>query len=374
MERLQEVRGSAAGGSRVSRRAFLAGAVGTAVLPWGLAACLTADDSGASVHPALVPPRDAVRLALLDLPDPATRASVVVALARRAREQSARTPTTIGLGAAALEGVPAAQRPRALRPMTPFPGDVLDPGRTDAALAVQVEGDDAAAADDGLSRLLDGVQGVRVAWSAAGHRAANQVRDGRALTRNPFGFTEGMANPDGRDRRHVDDVALVPAGAGEPAWTVGGTYLALRVIRLARELWDADSVEVQERLVGRRRDGAWLDGAPASADPDFARDPEGKLTPLDAHVRRANPRTAGTPPPRLVRRSWAYVEDGPGGVREDGLLFHCYQADLETGFLPVQRRLVGQAMDRYLLTVGGGYYLVPAMTSAGRPWEDALFA
>jgi deferrochelatase/peroxidase EfeB len=295
-------------------------------------------------------------------------------LARRSRERGRDQPVVLGIGAAALAGAAPGRHPRGLRPMTPFPGDLLEPRRTDAALVLQVEGDTPEQAEEGLRGMLDGVSAVEVTWAVSGHRPENGMHDGRALTRNPFGFTEGFANPHDRERKRLDDVALVPAGAGEPPWAVGGSYLALRVIRLARELWDADPVDHQERLVGRRRDGTWLDGSPAAAEPAFARDPDGQVTPLDSHVRRANPRTPGVASPRLLRRSWAYQEEQPGTAAEDGLLFMCYQADLETGFLPVQRRLVGQAMDRYLLTVGGGYFLVPAAHSSGQPWEDALFA
>ncbi len=49
-----------------------------------------------------------------------------------------------------------------------------------------------------------------------------------------------------------------------------------------------------------------------------------------------------------------------------------YQRDLEDGFAGVQRRLAGEELSRYTLTVGGGYYFVPA---AGPDWWGArLFA
>jgi deferrochelatase/peroxidase EfeB len=173
----------------------------------------------------------------------------------------------------------------------------------------------------------------------AGRRADNRLAEGRSLTRNAFGFTEGFGNPDGRQTSAADAVALIPSGRGEPEWAVGGSYLALRVIRLAMALWNADSVAEQERIIGRRRDGSWLDG----------------------HA------------PRLVRRSWSYQAGAAEGGRPDeGLLFMAYQGDLETGFLSVQRRLAGQALDRYLLTVGGGYFWVPPADVRSPAWLDAL--
>ena len=39
-----------------------------------------------------------------------------------------------------------------------------------------------------------------------------------------------------------------------------------------------------------------------------------------------------------------------------GLLFVCYQADLAAGFLAVQERLNGEALEEYVKPVGGGFY------------------
>jgi deferrochelatase/peroxidase EfeB len=47
------------------------------------------------------------------------------------------------------------------------------------------------------------------------------------------------------------------------------------------------------------------------------------------------------------------------GRAEAGLLLIAYQRDLEEGFAAVQRRLAGERLGRYVLTVGGGYFFVP---------------
>jgi deferrochelatase/peroxidase EfeB len=356
-----------------SRRTVLRGVLGAALVPWGIASCMAGDDSGPSSHPALRPPKADARLALLTLPVAAPSATrAIVELAARARRLGAGRPTTIGVGLSAFTKLGVRQRPRGMRAMTPFAGDLLEPHRTDADVVVQVEADSTADAEKTLQGLIGGVPGARVTWASAGHRADNRVDDGRALTQNSFGFTEGFGNVDAREHARVDGVALIRDGSGEPPWAVGGSYLALRIIRLAGELWDADTVEHQERIMGRRRDGTWLDGSPATAEPDFTADPQGKVTPLDSHVRRAHPRTPGTSAPPLIRRSWAYTETQTGGAADDGLLFMCYQSNLDAGFVAVQRRLEGQAMDRYLLTVGGGYFFVPPPDADGRRWEEQL--
>ncbi len=145
---------------------------------------------------------------------------------------------------------------------------------------------------------------------------------------------------------------------------MGGSYQVVRIIQLATELWDKDSVPEQERIIGRRRDGRWLDGTPKSEQPNFAADPRGRVTPLDSHVRLAAPDRRNPPP--MVRRGYNY-DRGDG---DTGLIFSCFQRDLAKGFEAVQNRLEGEAMAKYMLTVGGGYFFVPP---PGDGWVDALF-
>ncbi len=47
-----------------------------------------------------------------------------------------------------------------------------------------------------------------------------------------------------------------------------------------------------------------------------------------------------------------------------GLLFVCYQHDLVKGFLTVQKRLNGEALEEYVKPIGGGYFF--ALRSEGR--------
>jgi Dyp-type peroxidase family len=146
-------------------------------------------------------------------------------------------------------------------------------------------------------------------------------------------------------------------------------YLAMRVIRTSSELWDDEPVAEQAQIIGRHPDGRWLDGTSAHGAPDYAEDPFGDRTPLDSHVRRANPRD-GSPAPPLLRRSWSYAAGtAPGGSPDEGVLFMSYQADIGRGFEAVQRRRAAQRLDDYILTVGGGYFVVPP---PGTTWERSL--
>ncbi|MFD7117321.1 Dyp-type peroxidase [Streptomyces sp. NPDC059922] len=253
------------------------------------------------------------------------------------------------------------RRPRQLAEMPAFAGDLLDPARSHGDVLVQVAGDRADDVRAAVERLLPAVPGWRERWRIEGFRAENREEGGRGLARNPFHFTEGFGNP--ADDRETADRALVRAGQGEPDWAVGGSYQVVRIIRFATDLWDKDSIPEQERIIGRRRDGRWLDGAPTDEEPNFAADPKGRLTPLDSHVRLAAPDRREPPP--LVRRSYSY-DRGDG---DTGLVFSCFQRDLARGFEAVQKRLEGEAMAKYLLTTGGGYYFVPPPDDH---WIDAL--
>jgi deferrochelatase/peroxidase EfeB len=153
-------------------------------------------------------------------------------------------------------------------------------------------------------------------------------------------------------------VWVAPGAAGEPAWTAGGTYQVVRLIRFATRMWDAEPVDRQEQIFGRHKsDGAPLGRGRETDEPAYARDPDGAAIPLDAHIRRANPRTPETAGSRILRRGYSYRQS----ATDEGLAFICFQSDLERGFATVQRRLAGEALDRYVLTYGGGYWFVPSV-------------
>ncbi len=121
--------------------------------------------------------------------------------------------------------------------------------------------------------------------------------------------------------------------------------------------------------------------------PDYGADPHGKVTPLTAHIRLANPRTASTEKNRILRRGYNFSQGfTPDGQLDQGLLFVCYQRSLADGFLAVQERLNGEALEEYITTVGGGFfYVLPGVTTAdgwlgegaagvmtGRRWHSAI--
>lgn len=105
---------------------------------------------------------------------------------------------------------------------------------------------------------------------------------------------------------------------------------------------------------------------------DFSKDPDGEITPLDAHIRRANPRLPGSR--QILRRSFNYSRGVTrAGQLDQGLLFICYQSSLSEGFVEIQRRLDGEPLEEYIKPVGGGfYYALPGVRDASGYLGEAL--
>ncbi|WP_338118053.1 Dyp-type peroxidase [Streptomyces coryli] len=277
-----------------------------------------------------------------------------VAALRHLLRSIERLPTSVavGVGIGASWFTEGRARSLKLAAMPGFAGDVPDPRHTHGDVLVQF----ASSRQSPIAEAAESLRGAmgsgwRVRWQLDGFRPDNRAEGGRGLARNPFHFSEGFGNPD--SERETRQRVLIRADQGLPEWSVGGSFQVVRIVQLATELWDADSVKEQEQLIGRRRDGRWLDGTPADERPDFATDPKGRMTPLDSHVRLAAPNRRRPPP--IVRRSYSYDR----GNGDTGLIFSCFQRDLRTGFEAVQKRLEHEAMAKYLLTTGGGYFFVP---------------
>lgn len=344
---------------RVPRRAVLAGAAAIAAGGAGaLAAAAKGCDSDASRNdthqPGIVtPPPDKAVFAAYDVL--AADRGALEALFRRLTDVIDASPAevTVAVGESLFDqryGL-AAEKPRRLTRMPSFPNDVLDEATCHGDLLVQICG------GGPLAPLRD--SGLKLRWQIEGFRSENTLAaNGRPSMRNLFGFREGVGNPDPNDADEMNRLVWVRSGGDEPAWATGGTYQVVRIVRFATELWDADPLAQQEAVFGRRKsDGAPLGRDREDATFDYADDPAGHVIALNAHIRLANPRTAQTGGNQILRRGYSYRRGRDGAGRTDeGIIFVCFQQDLERGFATVQRRLAGQPLDRYILTTGGGYF------------------
>ncbi len=110
--------------------------------------------------------------------------------------------------------------------------------------------------------------------------------------------------------------------------------------------------------------------------PDYADDPKGERIPLDAHIRLANPRTPETASSVILRRGYNYDRGlTKSGQLDMGLLFVCFQSDLNAGFLAIQQRLNGEPLEEYIKPIGGGYfYVLPGAADASRFLGEGLLS
>ncbi|WP_200797709.1 Dyp-type peroxidase [Streptoalloteichus hindustanus] len=318
--------------TEIGRRGFLA-----AIAVAGLAGCTTAPPPrpAAAHQPGVLGPgRAAFTLAAFDV-----QAQNRVELADTLRALSSPVPNasvTVAVGASLFKDRFDLywSKPRQLERMPEFRNDVLAPEWCHGDLLVQVLADTPEAARAALARP---VPGLAPRWRIDGFQSQD--------SRNLFGFREGAGNPDTSNAAAMDDLVWVGPDDDEPEWCVGGSYLVVRLIRLAMPTWDRKTTEEQEQVFGRRKE---------SDIPLGKSEKDGGLDlpkmPVDAHVRRA----AESGGRRILRRSYSYRRS----AEDTGQIFTCYQRDLKRGFETVQRGLAGEALERYVMPFGGGYFFV----------------
>ncbi len=259
------------------------------------------------------------------------------------------------------------RRPVELVEMGFVANDRLDPERSHGDLLLTVEAEHQDTVQFALRQLMRRTrEWLVLKWMVDGYTRGTSSQDEDAgAPRNLMGFKDGTANLDSTDGAAMDRFVWTRGGEpdesiarAEPPWTTGGSYHVVRIIRMLVEFWDRTQLAEQEAVIGRHK----LSGAPLGMDheqdtPTFGDDPAGEVTPLDAHIRLANPRTPQTSGSKLLRRGFSYTRgfDGAGQL-DQGLAFVCYQRSLAAGFFAVQRRLDGEPLEEYVVPEGGGFF------------------
>ncbi len=252
-------------------------------------------------------------------------------------------------------------KPKLLQRMTGFPNDALQKDICHGDLVIQFCSN---TPDTNIHALRDIMKNMpdllMVRWKQEGSVPVQPPHSPKAKesARNFLGFRDGSANPDSSDEALMNRIVWVGKQNAEPDWATNGSYMAVRIIRNFVERWDRTPLQEQEAIFGRRKDsGAPFDGKTETDVPDYAKDADGKVTPLDSHIRLANPRDANADQHLILRRPFNYSNGvSKSGQLDMGLLFIAYQADLEKGFITVQNRLNGEPLEEYLKPIGGGYF------------------
>lgn len=269
---------------------------------------------------------------------------------------------TVSLGASLFDdrfGL-GPQRPTKLEKMTRFPNDSLDAALCHGDLLLQIcanTGDTVIHALRDIIKYTPDLLSIR--WKREGFISDHAARSkGKETPTNLLGFKDGTGNPDSQNGALMKSVVWVTPDQQEPAWTVGGSYQAVRIIQFHVEFWDRTPLKEQQTIFGRdKHSGAPLGMQHEHDVPDYTRDPEGEVIALDSHIRLANPRTPETEINLMMRRGYSYsLGVTNSGQLDMGLLFVCFQHDLEKGFLAVQKRLNGEALEEYIKPIGGGYF------------------
>ncbi len=213
--------------------------------------------------------------------------------------------------------------------------------------------------------IRDSLAFGQVRWSQQGFSNAQGVVPGGVRQRNLMGQVDGTENPE-FGSSDFDRIVWIDADSAEQPWTVGGTQMVLRRIRMNLDTWDKLGRVDKEMIIGRDLTvGAPLGKAKETDVPDFAaRRPNGLLEiPAFAHIRHAHPQN---PLERFFRRPFNFeVGVSPNGSPDVGLLWAAYARDLANQYLPVQERLAKvDVLNLWTTPIGSSvWFILPGVSA-----------
>lgn len=237
-------------------------------------------------------------------------------------------------------------KPEALKDLPHFPRDQLQAEYTGGDICIQACADDPQVAFHAVRNLVRVARGeIKMKWSQMGFNSfANQD-----TPRNLFGFKDGTANAESlKDQENTVWVQ-------QEGWLKGGSYLAVRRVKMFLETWDRTHLQSQEETFGRHRDsGAGIGHQHEFEKLDLAKkDEKGNLViPEISHAHLAN--KTGL---KILRRSFSYssgIDDK--GQFDSGLLFISFQQSPEQ-FIKIQNSLGNvDKMNEYITHIGSGLF------------------
>lgn len=207
--------------------------------------------------------------------------------------------------------------------------------------------------------------------------AVGDVRPGTFAGREHFGWRDGISQPaveglavpfPGQRCMPAGNFVVGAAGGSPPAagleWMANGSYMVFRKLEQDVDAFErfvaeqAANLGMDEGLLAARMMGRWKSGAPLALSPladdpilgedpmrnndfDYADDRFQRRCPYASHVRKTNPRAEPNVPGgnrSIMRQGIPYGSERAADAQgKRGLLFVCYQADIETQFEKQQR-------------------------------------
>lgn len=254
--------------------------------------------------------------------------------------------------------------PEGLVDVPKMPRENLDPQTTGGDIAIQICADNPQVTYHAARNLAKRAFGVaRVRWvenGFSGHLTPSHTD----TARNLFGFKDGSMNPGPSEYQTLAEHVWVPNGTDQ-AWTVGGTYMGVRKIKMHIETWDRTSMREQQEIFGRERvSGAPLTGGSEKSEVDLAAQSPtgGPVIPMDSHVRLSHHSQFGGK--KMLRRPYNY-DSGLDrvGRSEAGQLFISFQNSLTETFIPILENLLrNDRLNEYVTHVGSATFAIPPGT------------
>ena len=285
---------------------------------------------------------------------------------------AARLTATLGFGMGFFKKLGLlSQVPEGFIDLPSFKMDKLEDRFSGGDVLIHVGADDPIVLANASRALIrDSLPFATVRWMQNGFAHSPGVVPSGVSHRNLMGQVDGTENPNFGSQKFKD---LVWIDSG-PDWIQGGTLLVLRRIAMQLDTWDQLGTPEKEEVIGRKlSNGAPLTGVNENDVPDLnARYPNGlKVIPDFAHIRRAAPTKSGE---QIFRRPFSYHEGvSSDGAPDVGLLWTAYQKNIETQYLPIQRRLEQlDLLNEWTVPIGSATFAIPRGAMQGELLAQAL--
>ena len=272
---------------------------------------------------------------------------------------AARLTATVGFGLGFFQKLGLeSQIPTGFINLPSFKMDKLEDRYSGGDVLIHVSADDPIVLANASRALIrDSLPFATVRWMQNGFTHSPGMVPSGVSHRNLMGQVDGTENPK-FGSQDFKDLVWIDSG---PDWIRGGTLLVLRRIAMQLDTWDQLGTPEKEEVIGRNlSNGAPLTGVNENDVPDLnARYPNGlKVIPDFAHIRRAAPNKPGE---RIFRRPFSYHEGvSSNGSPDVGLLWTAYQQNIETQYLPIQRRLEQlDLLNEWTVPIGSATFAIP---------------